>query len=85
MSVVELKTYMHASHIRITVAASELTLGATAYGGRQTPRDRWLGGLALSKATYEVCVVIVTVLELVGRAPGGGHKYVSSALVSYDR
>ena len=84
MSVVD-KNLLHASHIRITVAASELTLGATAYGGRQTPRDRWLGGLALSKATYEVCVVIVTVLELVGRAPGGRHKYVSSALVSYDR
>ena len=79
MSVVELKTYMHASHIRITVAASELTLGATAYGGRQTPRDRWLGGRSMPMKCG-----IVTVLELVGRAPGG-HKYVSSALVSYDR
>ena len=72
---------MQASHIRITVAASELTLGATAYGGRQTPRDRWLGGLALSKATIverSVRLVLLRCYNQWGVHPrrGGAHPYV---------
>ena len=56
--------------LAVAVVASELTLGATAYGGLAAAR--WLGGLARSKASRKIYETDSATASAANRAQAGG-------------